>query len=640
MHRQSHRPEPPRSIGNRWQTAAVCGLLALAVALAFGPAAHFEFINLDDSANVYLNPHVTGGLTTENVRWAFGDRYVGCWMPATWLSHSLDCQIHGLNAGGHHATNVLLHAAAVVCLFLAMRQMTGRVWPSAAVAALFAVHPLRAESVCWVTERKDVLSGLFFILMLWAYAGYCKFSPAATAKQPSPRIRWLLYSAVVVFFALGLMAKPMVVTAPFVLLLLDYWPLGRFAAGESAKRTVLRLVLEKLPLFALTIASCVVSLWAYGSEGDHLLGQQAPLDWRLGNAAIAYVSYLGMFFWPVGLATPYPRPSLDLAAWKVAAAAALLVCVTVAAFAWRRKRPYLLVGWLWYLGMLVPVIGVVQFGIQTLGDRFTYLPQIGLALGIVWSIAEASKTLPRRGLVLGTAGLMLLAALTVAARQQASYWKDSVTLWNRTLQCTSENRVAHHCLGTALMDRNRPTEAIEQFRAAIAIEPDYAPAHYNLAVALAGLGRVDEAVTHYEKTLELQPENAAAHNNLGNILAQRGLLEAALGHCREAVHIQPDFPEAHFNLGGVWLVRGRIDEAIAEYRLALESKPDYAQARFCLGVALANRGRYEEAIVEYGKALQSRPPFAAEVHYSLGLALTALRRPEEAWIHYQQAAAR
>ena len=562
---------------------AICGLLLLAVGLVFGQTVHHDFIDLDDTALVSLNPHVTGGLTADALKWAFTHCHAGAYAPATWITHMLDCQLYGLNAGGHHLTNIILHAATVVLLFLVLRQMTGCLWPSAFVAAVFAVHPLQVQSVAWVVERKDVLSGLFFVLTLGAYTHY--------ARQRSFR-RYLI---VVVLFVLGLMAKPMLVTLPFVLLLLDYWPLGRMTAatttgpnsngGGNATAT---LILEKLPLFAVAAVFCAVVICSYHAQAVDRIYPHFPLWWRIGNAPVSYVTYLGMFFWPVGLGIPYPRPSLDLSLWKVFGAVTVLVVVTLSTLAWRRKHPYLLVGWLWYLGMLVPVIGLLPMGMETMADRFMYLPHIGLAIALTWGVADASRSRywPRSRAACGAVAILVLAVLTGCAWRQTSFWRDSEMLWTHTLACTPPNSVARHALGNTFLGRGQIGKAIEQYEAAISIDPDYAMAHYNLGVALASMGRLDEAIAQYQEAVHLRPDDAVAHNNLGNALLIRGQIEKGLSHCQEALRIDPELAEAHYNVGNVHYFRGHVDEAIAEYRKALQINPHYEDAQQCLNSAL------------------------------------------------------
>ena len=651
---------PPAAAGNVYQAAAVCGVLLLAVGLVFGRAVWYEFIEMDDSLDVYENPHITGGLTAEDVRWALVNRHAGVWMPSTWISHMLDCQVYGLAPGGHHLTNVLLHAATAVLLFLVLRQMTRRLWPGAFVAAVFALHPLRVESVAWVTERKDLLSGLFFMLALAAYVSYVRhrFSLVSLAR----------YMAVIVFFVLGLTAKPMLVTLPFVLLLLDYWPLGRWNApvtkcsdpgemetetttSEAAPqrrqdapaalrwrlRTTTRLLLEKVPLLAVTALSCVMTVWAYGSYGVELFEQQFSWSWRIGNALVSYVGYLGMLFYPVRLALPYTSASLDLPLPKVLGAVGLLVVLTLVAVATRRKHPYLLVGWLWYLGMLVPVIGIIGFGLQVMGDRFTYLPQIGLCLALTWGLADTLRSWPLRRVVCPFFAVLLLAVLMGCTRHQMSFWRDNVTLWNHTLACTSRNTLAHLCLGNTFVHLGQMDKAINQYQAAIAIDPDYALSHCNLGIALASLGRLEEAIEEYQRTLNLQPNNALAHNNLAHSLSIQGRFDLAMSHCREALRIDPRLAEAHFNIANICYCRGRFDEAIQEYQQALGVNPDLAIVHYPLARALAERGRLDEAIAEYGKALETKSECDCDIHNSLGLALAARGRTEEAAEHFRSA---
>ena len=592
------------------KSLAVCGLLLLAVALVFGQTVRFGFVNLDNTAVVSGNRHLTAGPTAEAVTWAFTHRYLGLYAPVTWLSHMLDCQVYGLRAGGHHLTNVLLHAAAAVLLFLVLRQMTGCVWPSALVAAVFAVHPLRAESVAWVTERKDVLSGLFFVLTLWAYVRYVRH-----------RFSLLRYLAVIVLFGLGLLAKPMLVTLPFVLLLLDYWPLMRVRRRESRGREegergregeretsgrrpaaespllplspspplVRRLIWEKVPMLALAIALGIIAVCSFTAVGGDALTQGSSVSWRVENAPISYCRYLGMFFYPADLAVQYPTAGPDVPPWKVSGAVVVLALVTWAALNQRRRRPYLLVGWLWYLGMLAPVCGLCYFGLQAVSDRFTYLPQIGLSIALVWGAADALAWLPFRRTACGVAAALALAALMGLAWQQTSFWHDSRSLWTRSLACTSPNAEAHRGLGEAFLDRGQIDQAIEQCRAAIAIDPANATAHFNLGVALAAAGRLDEAIGQYRQALECLPNYAAAHNNLGQALLLRGWIEEGMAHCQEALRIDPELAEAHYNVGNVFYSRGRVDAAITEYRKALALRPDFIEARRKLDQALAGR---------------------------------------------------
>jgi tetratricopeptide (TPR) repeat protein len=624
-------------------------LLLLAVGLVFAQTVHFGFVNYDDDRTIYWNPHVARGLSGPEVAWAFTHRHFGNWIPLTCLSHMLDSQLYGLNAGGHHLTNVLLHAATTVLLFLVLRQMTGQMWPSALAAALFALHPLRVESVAWVTERKDVLSGLFFVLALGAYTSY--------VHHPFSLVRYL---AIMIFFALGLMAKPMLVTLPAVLLLLDYWPLGRFTGTSLSQPTPSqcngtgtvgdadllvsgtaikpfsspwRLVGEKLPLLLLVAVSCIVTL----TQGSALAaGARYPLGWRMGNALIACVTYLIRFFCPTDLAALYPRLSLALPLWKVLAAFLVLASVTVAAWVWRRTRPYLLMGWLWYLGMLVPVIGLVQIGIQAVADRFTYLPQIGLGIALAWGAADLCRSSPRLRRLCGGASVLALALLMGCAWRQTAFWHDSEALWTHTLACTSRNSMAHTIFATGLAKWGRVEEALDHFRRAIEFQPDDAVPRCNVADILAKQGRLDEAMASYRDVLKIQPGCVTAHNNLGQLLARQGRLDEAAEQYRRALQIQPDLAVAYWNLGNVLLARGRLAEAESQYRKALEIAPDYAMARNNLGHALAKQGRLDEAIAQYQKALEIAPDYA-ETHDNLGAAFVRLGRFDAALPQFQKA---
>ena len=500
----------------------------------------------------------------------------------------LDWQAYGLWAGGHHLTNVVIHAATVVGLFLVLTRMTGRLWPSALVAALFAIHPLRAESVAWVAERKDVLAGLFFVLTLWAYVEY--------AGRPFSTRRYLL---VVACFALGLMAKPMLVTVPGVLLLLDYWPLGGVVGGgqcavgsgrwmdfgflfslpcppPTAHRPLRRLILEKLPLLTIAGMSAAVTVWAQQEALRPL--EHLPFSARLADAAVAYVAYLGKFFLPVQLAAFYPLPRDGWPIWEVAAACVILAGLSGAVIAARRSQPYLLVGWLWYLGMLLPVIGIVQVGEQAMADRYTYLPQIGLSIALVWGGADFFDSRPAGAWFRCLAVGGVLVALMICTSRQTASWRNNATLWTQALACTQENYVAHERMGSALIKTHRPSDAVEHFRQSLGIKPEFAPAHCGWGKALVDLGHIDEALQHYRQALLLDPDNVEALNNLGNAMCRLGRPAEGISYYQRALHFQPDRAEAHNNLGNALQDVGRVSEAVEHYRTAAQIKPDYAEA--------------------------------------------------------------
>jgi tetratricopeptide (TPR) repeat protein len=568
---------------------AVCGFLLLAVAVVFGPAVRHGFVGFDDDTYVCRNPHLAQGLTADGLTWAFTTRHAGNWHPLTWLSHLLDYQLYGLRPGGHHLTNVLLHAVVAAMLFLVLWRMTGDCWPAAFVAAVFAVHPLRVESVAWVAERKDVLCGLFFMLTLGAYRGY--------ARHPFSRAR---YTLVLVLFALGLMAKPMLVSLPLVLLLLDCWPLARMS-WQSWRG----LVAEKIPLLAMAAVCGGATILAQ----DKAIAQQLPLSVRLANASVSCTTYLEQFFCPLGLAAFYPHPENTLPGWKVAASALVLGGLSVAALAGRRRFPYGFVGWFWYLGMLVPVIGLVQVGDQAMADRYTYLPEIGLGIALAWGVKQLTQSWPHCQRVRPMAAALAIAILAACAWRQTSYWHDGETLWTRVLDCTAGNASGHYNLGVALMERGRTDEALRHFQEALNIQPRSADALNNMGILLAERGRLDEAIACFRKALRCKPGDADAHDNLAIALRLQGKTAEAVSHWREVVRLQPD------NLGAVnrlaWIsatapeARTRNGaEAVELARWAVQLSRGREPNILCtLAAAYAENGQFPQAVRTAHEAL-------------------------------------
>ncbi len=620
----------------------VCVLLTVAVLLVFGQTLRHEFINCDDDLYVYNNPQVTKGLTLTGIVWALTHNHAGFWHPLTSISHMLDCQLYGLNAGGHHLTNVLLHAVTAILLFLVLRRMmglrsnnsigaaatqAGTLWSSAFVAAVFAIHPLRVESVAWVAERKDVLSGLFFMLTLLAYVRYVEKS-----KVQSPKSK-VWYGLMLLFFALGLMSKQMLVTLPFVLLLLDYWPLERFTIYDL-RFTIPRLLLEKLPLFLLAIAASFTAFLTQNSYGAMVTPEGLPLGLRLANGLVSYLTYILKMFWPDNLAVFYPYPA-RVPTWEIAVAGALLLFITMQAVMFAQRRPYLLVGWLWYLGMLVPVIGLVQVGAQSHADRFTYLPQIGLYLVVVWAIRDLAASWRWRRQVLGVAAFSVMAVLMACAWKQTSYWRNSETLWTHTLACTSGNYLAHSNLGDVVMGQGRFTEAIEHFQKAIEIKPGYAAAYNNLGTAFLNQGRLDEAAEYYHRALEIYPGFAESHNNLGLLLARQGRTAEAMEHYQRAIELNPNRAEFYINLGNLFATQGRSAEAIAQLHRAIDLNPDYPEAHYNLGMAFGTLGHLDEAVRQYRKAIKIKPDYA-NAHGNLANVLVAQGKLDEAIAEYRQ----
>lgn len=556
--RRRHAPAP-RPTASLWAARyrdlfVGAGLVAL-VAVAFAGVLDAGFIrNGDDSDYVLQNPYVRHGLTWAGARWAMTAFDAYNWHPLTWLSLQLDAQLFGVkHAWGFHLTNLLLHAANVVTLYAALRVMTGAVWRSVLVAALFAVHPLRVESVAWVSERKDVLSALFWMLTLLAYAGY--------ARRPSV----VRYGTVVLLFALGLTAKPMLVTLPFVLLLLDYWPLrrcafwGRERPPTFAPTSLLRLIVEKIPLLILS-AGCSAATVAAQQEIVQKV-EHFPLDLRVENALTVYVRYVTKLLWPTDLAFHYPHPGDQLIAWQATAAGLILAAITIMALVTARRWPYLVVGWLWYLGTLVPVIGLVQVGQQAMADRYTYLPTIGLGIALIWGLADAVARWRIYPALSAAAAAVVLAGCVALTRVQVGHWREDLTLWEHTLHVTSENSVAHYELGFALAQAGRLDEAIAQYRAALALQPEYGAVYVYLGIALARRGDPEGAIQELREALRLQPENAMAYNNLGLVLSSQGKTDAAIECFAHAVRIDPGYEVARHNLAALRARRRAADIA-------------------------------------------------------------------------------
>jgi tetratricopeptide (TPR) repeat protein len=606
---------------NRLTVGAICLFLTAIVCIGFGQTVGHQFINYDDGMYVYQNPDVLRGLTRKGIIWSFTFASIGHWHPVTWWSHMLDCQLFGLWAGGHHMMNVLLHAGAAILLFLALREMTASLWRSGLVAALFSVHPLRVESVAWIAERKDVLSGVFFMLTLLAYARYVR-----RARRPFD------YLLVAIFFALGLMSKGMLVTLPFVLLLLDYWPLARFSLQTS--EIIRRLVAEKIPLFALSALSILATCLSPEKVAPAL---RESFSARLENVVVSYVIYLKQMFYPFGLTIPYFNPPNGFSVLGVSFALALLIGISIGTFVSWKTRPYLVVGWLWYLGMMLPMIGIVQISYYARADRYTYLPQIGLYIMIIWGVANLFARWPRRREVFAAAALVVFGTLLMRTRVQAAYWHDSETLWHHALDVDSNNFVAHTNLGLALNEKGRLDPAIAEYEKALQIQPGYAEAHNNLGNTLSRVGQLNEAIAHYQKALELVPDLPQVHNNLGTALAQNGQLAEAIEHFQKATEINPDMAGAHLNWGYALLQMGEPDQAVPHLLKALEIRPDFVEARQRLGDLFLQKGQLADAIAHYRKVLERRSD-DAEAHLKLAIALNKSARWNEAIAHYRDAA--
>jgi protein O-mannosyl-transferase len=593
------------------------------------------FLNYDDSAYVTENRQVQSGLTPQGVVWAFRTMYAANWHPLTWLSHMLDCQLYGLNPGGHHLTSLIFHTLSTLLLFFVLKRMTGKAWMSGFVAALFAVHPLHVESVAWVAERKDVLSTFFWMLTIWMYVRY--------VEKPGLR----RYLPVLLSFALGLLSKPMLVTLPFVLLLLDYWPFGRFQFGEAIviheadgpmksgdrKTAALRLVGEKVPLFLLAALSSIITFVAQQRGGAVVSVESYSIGIRIANALLSYITYIQKMLWPSHLAIFYPY--LDtFSMWKVVGSGLLLVCLSTLVIRDARKRPYLLVGWFWYLGTLVPVIGLVQVGSQAMADRYTYVPLIGLFIIIARGVPNLLGRWRHNRVLLPILAGLLLSILIIMTRLQVQHWQNDVTLFKHAVEVTVDSHLAHTNLGSALFRQGKYQEAIPHYEEALRIKPGSAEPHNNMGLALVRLGKQQEAIVHWEEALRIDPDFADAHNNLGTALSQMGKYQEAVRHYREALRIKPNSADARNNLGGEMKRLGRYEEAMTHFTEALRIKPDYAEAHGNLGNTFADLGRVEEAIAQYNEALRIKSNFA-EVRLSLGLAYLRIGNRDSATKEYE-----
>jgi tetratricopeptide (TPR) repeat protein len=591
--------------------ALTCALLALVTFAVYWHVDHNDFINYDDNLYITENARVAGGLTWTDVKWAFTTGHTGYPHPLTWLTHQLDCQLYGNWAGGHHLTSLAIHVANAVLLLLFLWRTTRRVWASAFVAAVFALHPLHVESVAWIAERKDVLCGLFFFLTLHAYASY--------AKESSPRY----YVMALLFFVAGLFSKAMIVTLPFVLFLIDIWPLGRLECATSKgngtrSSTVLRLIGEKLPFLLLAIVWSVITLIVAKQAGALARIENVGASTRIANAVVSYAIYIWKTFWPQNLNLFYPY-SRHLPWLTVVGSVALLVVISLICIKRRSSSPFLLVGWFWFLGMLVPVIGVLQAGAQARADRFTYLPQIGLILALTWAVSDLSKSWPRRRTLLASTAAIALSLLVWRAWDQTAVWHDSESVWRNALAATTANYTAHVQLCDALLGKGRIEEAIAQAEMAVRIQPNGAEGHSNLAIALLKKGDTENALLHLQRALEIKPNRPKLHYNIATILAEKGQIDEAIVHYEQELEIQPQFAEAHNNVGTALLRKGRLDDALVHFEKALAVSPGSAKVHYNIAVVLVRKGQPLGAVDHLQKALQLDPS-NADARVEIGVA--------------------
>ncbi|MDM8551656.1 tetratricopeptide repeat protein [Desulfobacterales bacterium HSG2] len=663
----------------------VCLFLAVSVLIVYWQVRHYEFVSFDDVMYVTENRHVRAGLTPESVSWAFNftDKEGTYWQPLTWLSHMLDCHLYGLNAGMHHWTSLMIHIANSLLLFFVFRRMTGEIRKSAFMAALFALHPLNVDSVAWVAERKNVLSTFFWILTMLAYVRYTEQTGLSRYIQ--------LVSA----FSLGLMTKPMLVTLPFALLLLDYWPLGRLSVVScqssvvSCQSSVVSrqssVLLEKIPLFVLSAVSVGISSLSLQHYDNVTSTHFAPMTLRIENALVSYIAYLWKMIWPRNLSVYYPYPE-TVPVWQTLGAVILLVGISLLIIRKLRQMPYLTTGWLWYLGTLVPVSGLMQTGLwPAMADRWAYIPLIGIFAMIAWGVPQALANLTsaqigkrqsaKKGLVIISTAVILI--LMTVSRMQVRHWADSITLFRHAIDVTSDNYVAHNHLGGALAARGKFDEAITHYSESLRINPGYLralnnlglvlakqdktdeaislysrilqtnpaymPAHINMGLALSKQNRITEAIGHYSQALDLEPDHFLAHKNMGILLLNIGKYEKGIIHFQEALRAMPNHADvhhhlarAHNNLGIDFANQGKTGEAIRHFSKALRSDATYAEAYYNMGVALANQGRTGEAIRYYSEALALTPD-DAEIHNNMGVALLGMGNIRDATRHFQNA---
>jgi tetratricopeptide (TPR) repeat protein len=682
--------------GRLRQPGFLAVILALFTFAVYLPVTHNDFVNYDDADYVTANKHVQGGLTWANIAWAFTTGHASNWHPLTWLSHMMDWQMFGDRPGPQHLVSVLFHVANTVLLLLVLHRLTGAPWRSALVAGLFGLHPLHVESVAWISERKDVLSTLFLLLAIGAYGRNAKCGarnaesandesrmpndkagirrPASSAAPNTVHVSRFTfhvswdYLLALGFFALGLMSKPMLVTTPFLLLLLDYWPLRRFdLTVPSLRARGVPLLIEKIPFLALSVLSSVVTFIVQREGGA--VSTVLSLGARIANALVSYVRYLTKMAWPDDLSVLYPHPG-HWPVWRVVASAAFLVVVTVVVMLAARRRRYVPVGWFWFLGTLIPVIGLVQVGIQSMADRYSYVPLIGIFIMISWGVAELVPPRPWRPQVLLVGSALLLAVCGRLTARQTGIWRDSEALFRQAVSVTESNYLAYNNLGFYYSGQGRSKEALENYQKSLAIQPSYLDALNNLGYALAGLnrhaeavpyyeaalransnhvevhnnlgnslselGRADEAIAHYRFVLQKQPDHANAHNNLGIALAMQGQLEEGIGHFEAAIRAQPNYASAHSNLGNAYAAQHKLDAALREYEICLKLKPDDAQAQNNMGNALAELGRLDEAIDHYRAALRLNAE-NPEACFNLGAALLRKGQREEAITQLEQA---
>ena len=599
-------------------------LLALATVVAYEPVRHNGFV-YDDEQYISINPDVQGGITKESVVWALTSSYAANWHPLTWLSHMLDCQFFGLNPFWHHMTNLLFHVVNSLLLFGVLKKMTGAVWRSGFVAAVFALHPVHVESVAWIAERKDVLSGFFWMLTIAAYIRYVE-RPAIGR-----------YVLVFLVFGLGLMAKPMLVTLPFVLLLLDYWPLNRIQRKyeRNTGTSIRRLIVEKIPLLFLVGVSSAITYVAQRSGGAVVTVENVPLAYRVFNALVSYIRYFGKMIYPERLAALYPHPGNSLAMWQPIACFAVLSLVSLAVIYFGRRQRYLAVGWFWYIGTLVPVIGLVQVGSQAIADRYTYIPSIGIFILLAWGVTELSLKWRHSKTICRIIAGVLLVLLLVLTRIQVRHWRDNLTLYGHALAVIKNNYPMYYNYGYELEKTGRVEDAILSYKKAVRIAPDHFNAHSNLGALLCKQGKFSEALKHFQRAVQIKPNLAKTYNNLGALFARQRKFDEAITYYQQALQINGNYATTHYNLATAFQAQKKFDEAIKHFKDALRIEPDHLNAMVNLGYLLLRKGKFDEAIPYLTEALQIRPDLA-RAQYDVGRAHAGKGAPHEAIKYFKE----
>lgn len=585
------------------QTLGVMAFLCLATLLFYWHTGSNEFVEYDDNAYLFENPHVISGLKAENIRWAFTTLEQANWHPVTWISHMVDVQLYGMSARGHHFTSLFLHILNTVILFLLFRRLTGSLWKSAIVAALFALHPLHVESVAWASERKDVLSTLFGFLTLYIYCLY-----AEGRKIP------IYYLLSLLCFTMGLMAKPMLVSVPFLMLILDYWPLQRLSNGNNVaterepKRSIGYLLKEKIPFLLLVAASCSITIYAQYVGNAMTSFEFTPLSFRIKNAAVSCVDYFLKTVWPTDMAVFYPYPE-SIPTWRFIVSAAVILAITILVFRERKRRPYLAMGWLWFICSIFPVIGIIKVGLQAMADRYTYIPLIGIFVMFVWLADDLFSNNARQRIVIACLAAAILVAFGIVTAKQVSHWRNSTTLFTHALVATGENFIAEEFIGYELEKAGKYEEALVRYKEAIRIAPLDDFAKIRQAGIYKHFGKLDEAVSVFMDVIRTNPRSAYGHINLGIALALQNKLDEAITHFETALKLNPDSATGHYNLGMTLDKLGRLDEAVLHFRVAIKLEPDGYEYYNNLGVVLAKQGKTEEAIEKFTAALQIKPDF-------------------------------